>query len=68
MSDDIRWIRTYVLNEPSGGLGAVCIYEASSAEKVREHAHDADLPLTDVVPVADTVVVRPDPTPAVNQA
>jgi hypothetical protein len=42
----------------------VCIYEASSAEKIREHAHRADLPVTEIVPVADTVVVRPDPAAA----
>ena len=64
MADDIRWIRTYVLVEESGGLGTVCIYEASSPEKVREHAMRADLPITEVVPVADTVVGRPDPAAA----
>src|SRR5215212_2012492 len=35
MSDDIRWIRSYVLGETAGGLGTVCIYQASSPEKVR---------------------------------
>ena len=38
MSDDIRWIRSYVVHEPDGSLGTVCIYEASSPEKIREHA------------------------------
>ena len=38
MSDDIRWIRSYVMPEHVGGLGTVCIYQASSAEKIREHA------------------------------
>src|SRR5579884_2374865 len=64
MADDIRWIRSYVLAEPDGSVGTVCIYEASSADAVREHAQRADLPLTDVVPIADTVIVRPDPVPA----
>ena len=68
MSDDIRWIRSYVLNESAGGLGSVCIYEASSEEKIREHAQRADLPVTEVVPIADTVVVRPDPVPAGDEA
>ena len=31
MSDDIRWICSYVLSEDSGGLGTVCIYEATSS-------------------------------------
>ena len=63
MSDDIRWIRSYVLEE-GAGLGTVCIYEASSEEKIREHAQRADLPVTEVIKVADTVIVRPDPQPA----
>ena len=64
MSDDIKWIRSYVLAEEAGGLGTVCIYEASSPEKIREHADRADLPVTEIIPIADTVVVRPDPTAA----
>jgi hypothetical protein len=64
MSDDIRWIRSYVLAEESGSLGTVCIYEASSPEKIREHATRADLPVTEIIPIADTVVVREDPVPA----
>ena len=64
MSDDIRWIRSYVLAEEQGGLGTVCIYQASSAEKVREHAERAGLPCDEVIEVADTVIVRPDPEPA----
>jgi hypothetical protein len=65
MPDDIRWIRSYVLAEPGdGGLGTVCIYQASSPEKIREHADRADLPVTEIIEVADTVIVRPDPQPA----
>jgi hypothetical protein len=64
MSDDIRWIRSYVLQETDGTVGTVCIYQASSEEKIREHAQRADLPVTEVIPTAGTVVVRPDPEPA----
>ena len=64
MSADIRWIRSYVLSEESGGLGTVCIYEASSPEAIREHASRADLPVTEIIPIADTVIVRPDPVAA----
>ena len=49
-------------SEDAGGLGTVCIYEASSPEKIREHAQRADLPVTEIIPIADTVVVRPDPS------
>ena len=64
MPDDIRWIRSYVLHEPDGSLGTVCIYEASSPEKIREHAFRSDMPATEIFEVADTVIVRPDPVAA----
>ena len=60
----VRWIRSYVLGEESGELGTFCIYEAESPEAIRAHARAADLPVDEIVPVADTVVVRPDPVPA----
>ena len=60
MSDDIRWIRSYVLEEGSG-VGTVCIYQASSPEAIRAHAAAADLPVDEIIRVADTVLVRPDP-------
>jgi hypothetical protein len=60
----IRWIRSYVTAEESGEVGTVCIYEAESPEAIRAHAEAADLPVDEIVPVADTVVVRPDPAPA----
>ena len=64
MSDDIRWIRSYVLEEGGGSVGTVCIYQATSEEAIREHASRADLPVDEVIPVVDTVLVRPDPEPA----
>jgi len=64
MSEDIRWIRSYVVNESDGGLGTVCVYQASSPEKLREHASRAGLPADEIIEVADTVLVRPDPQPA----
>ncbi|MHB1243939.1 MAG: nickel-binding protein [Gaiellaceae bacterium] len=63
MAADIRWIRSYVLEEGSG-VGTVCIYQASSPEAIRAHAAAADLPVDEIVRVADTVIVRPDPEPA----
>ena len=64
MSDDIRWIRSYVLQEGDGRVGTVCIYQASSPEAIREHASRAQLAADEIIPVADTVLVRPDPAPA----
>ena len=64
MTDDIRWIRSYVLEEGDGSLGSVCIYQATSEEAVREHASRAGMPADEVTRVGDTVVVRPDPEPS----
>ena len=60
MPDDIRWIRSYVLEE-GNGVGTVCIYQASSPEAIRAQASAADLPVDEIVGVADTVLVREDP-------
>ena len=61
MPDDVAWIRSYVLGEVDGSVGTVCIYQASSPEAIRAHAERADLPVDEIVKVADTVIVRPDP-------
>jgi hypothetical protein len=64
MPDEIRWIRSYVLDEGGGSVGTVCIYEATDPEAIRRHAGLADLPVDEIIPIADTVIVRPDPQPA----
>jgi len=64
MPDDVRWIRSYVLDEGAGSVGTVCIYQATSPEAIRKHASLADLPVDEIIEVADTVIVRPDPQPA----
>ena len=48
----------------SGELGTFCVYEAESPEAIQAHADAADLPVDEIIPVADTVVVRRDPVPA----
>jgi thiamine biosynthesis protein ThiC len=64
MPDDIRWIRSYVLEEGGSTVGTVCIYQASSEDAIRKHGELADLPVDEVIPIADTVIVRPDPETA----
>jgi sporulation protein YlmC with PRC-barrel domain len=59
--DDIAWIRSYVIAEPDGTLGTICIYQASSPEAVRDHAGRVDMPADEILEVADTVIIRPDP-------
>ena len=66
MPDDIRWIRSYVLAEANGSVGTVCIYQASSPEAILKHAEEAGLPVDEIIPVADTVIVRPDPAPVAS--
>jgi len=62
--EDILWIRSFALGEEDGSVGTVCTYQASSPEAIRKQAEVAELPVDEVIPVADTIVVRPDPEPA----
>jgi hypothetical protein len=62
----VRWIRSYVISETSGELGTVCLYEAESPEAIRAHAAKVPMPADEVIPVVDTVVVRPDPVAAAS--
>jgi hypothetical protein len=64
MPDDIRWIRSYALAEEDGTMGTVCIYQASSPEAIRDHADRVGMPATEIIKVADTIIVRPDPEAA----
>ena len=65
MGEDVRWIRSYVIAETDGSLGTICVYQAASPEAIRRHAVRAPtLPVDEIVQVADTVVVRPDPVEA----
>lgn len=66
--DDIAWIRSYIVKEEGGTLGSICIYQASSIDKVKEHAKRADMPADEVLEIADTVIVRPDPQPEAASA
>jgi len=59
--EDIRWIRSYVIQEEDGTLGTVCIYQGSSEDAVRQHADKVGMPADEVRPIADTVIIRPDP-------
>jgi sporulation protein YlmC with PRC-barrel domain len=54
-----------VVEESDGTLGTVCIYQARDEEAVREHANRVGMPADEVLTIADTVIVRPDPE-AVN--
>jgi hypothetical protein len=61
MSDEVRWIRSYVVQENDGKLGTVCIYEGASPEAIRRHAENSGMSADEITRVADTVIVRDDP-------
>ncbi|HWM28736.1 MAG TPA: DUF4242 domain-containing protein [Woeseiaceae bacterium] len=64
MPTQVRWIRTYVVQEADGRLGSICIYQATGPEAIREHARRAGLQADEIISVANTVVVRDDPDAA----
>ena len=61
MADQVRWIRSYVVEEPDGKLGTICIYQAAGPEAIRDHARRVGMPGDDTFPIAKSVIVRPDP-------
>jgi hypothetical protein len=61
MADQVKWIRSYVLDEEDGTLGTVCIYQAVDDDAIMEHAQKAEIPVDEVIPVTNTVIVRDDP-------
>jgi hypothetical protein len=64
MSDRIRWIRSYVVEEADGRIGTICIYQAKDPQSIREHARRVGMPGDDILPIVDTVIVREDPQKA----
>ena len=61
MPHEVRWIRSYVVQEADGTLGTACIYQAVSPEAIRKHAQRVGMPADEIAPVATTVIVRADP-------
>jgi hypothetical protein len=62
MPDKVRWIRSYVVQEPDGQLGTVCIYQGVDEAAIREHARRVGMPADEIIPVGQTVIVRDDPS------
>jgi hypothetical protein len=61
MADQVRWIRSYVVQEDDGQLGTVCIYQAVDEAAILEHARRVGMPADEIKPVTATVIVRDDP-------
>lgn len=68
MADQVRWIRSYVVQEADGTLGTVCVYQATSPDAIREHARRVGMPADEITPVVDTVIIRSDPVGAEKAA
>lgn len=62
MPDRVRWIRSYVVDEPDGRIGTVCVYQATDELAIREHALRAEIAADEISLVLNTVIVRPDPS------
>ena len=61
LSGIVTWARSHVLEETDGTIGSICVYDAVSPEAVRHHSDAAELPVDEIVKVADIIVLRPDP-------
>jgi hypothetical protein len=55
MPDEVRWLRSYVVDEGVGTRGTVDIYEATCPEAIRRHATFADMPIDEVAPIAEVI-------------
>jgi hypothetical protein len=64
-ADQVRKIRSYILAEPDGRLGTICIYEATDPDAIYEHGRAASLAVDEVIKVNAIDVVRPDPVSVV---
>jgi Protein of unknown function (DUF4242) len=64
MPDRVRWIRSYVVEEPDGRIGTFCIYQAQDPESIREHARRVGMPGNQIFPVINTIVIRDGPRQA----
>jgi Protein of unknown function (DUF4242) len=66
--DEVRWIRSYVLADHNGTLGSLCVYQAIDADAIRRHSQRVGMPADEINEALETVLVRPDPTPAAATA
>ncbi len=57
---DVSWVRSYILAEPDGRIGTVCIYRAGGPDAIRDHASRAEIPVDEIIEIADLVVLQPD--------
>ena len=49
---------------PTAASAPFCIYQASDAKSIKEHAARVGMPAAEILPITDTVVIRADPEKA----
>lgn len=64
MPQQVRWIRSYIVEERDGSLGSVSVYQAVDVEALQQHAERSGLPCDEVIRIRTTAIMRPDPTAA----
>lgn len=60
-TDEVRKVRSYVIDEGDDRVGTICLYLATGTEAIRTHAAAADLPVDDIQRIDLIDVQRPDP-------
>jgi hypothetical protein len=63
MSDDVRWLRSYVVADADRRVGTLCLFEAAGPEELRAHAAAAHLPVDEIVAVSEALVPSPERIP-----
>lgn len=54
-----RWLHSYALRQPDSRFGLACVFQADSAQTLRQHAEQTQLSVQEILPVAATERVRP---------
>jgi Protein of unknown function (DUF4242) len=60
VADDACWLRSYVLKELDGTLGALCVYAARNPEAIRKHAAAIAMPVDEIIGIAEALVMSPE--------
>jgi hypothetical protein len=68
LPDRVVWLRSYVVREPDGSFGSHCLYQATDAGALEEHALRAGIPADEIAPVLGRVVFRDESRSTPTQA
>src|SRR4051794_10295086 len=60
VTNEVRWLRSYVLDGHDTSLGTVGIYEATGPEAIRRYADQTGRRADEIIRLADGAVLRSD--------